>query len=466
MLAKSIFSFLLLGLAGAGALAAAPPNVVLFLVDDMGWRDLGCQGSEVFETPAADRLAAEGVRFTQAYAACPVRSPSRAALMTGKTPARVGFTGHITATEKHRYPPQGRIIPPDDNLNLPLGETTIAEALQEAGYVTASMGKWHLGGPDYWPRQQGFDVNVAGHTHGSPSSYWFPYLNPEQPWNSDMPNLAGGSKGEYLTERLTDEAIRFIEKNRDGPFFLYMSHYAVHLPLQAPPELVEKYERKLARQPAPVNPIYAAMVETADTSLGRLLDALDRLELAGNTLVLFTSDNGGLADVTDNRPLRAGKGFLYEGGVRGPLLARWPGKARAGETSAVPVIGTDVFATIAEAAGAKGGSAADSRSLVPLLTGEADSLAGDLYWYYPHYSPQAKQPGAAIRSGGWKLIEHYDPAKVELFDLAADPGESRDLAASRPEVRGRLLEKLRAALAEAGTKMHTPNPAFPGEAPR
>ena len=462
MTAKVFFSTMLT----AVALGAAPPNVVLFLVDDMGWRDLGCQGSEIFETPAADRLAAEGVRFTQAYAACPVCSPSRAALMTGKTPARVGFTGHITATGKHRYPPEGRIIPPDDNLNLPLTETTIAETLRAAGYATASVGKWHLGGPDYWPGEHGFDVNVAGHTHGSPSSYWFPYLNPEQPWNSDMPNLAGGRKGEYLTERLTDEAIRFIERYRERPFFLYMSHYAVHVPLQAPPALVEKYERKLARRPAPVNPIYAAMVETADTSLGRLLDAIDRLGLADDTLVLFTSDNGGLADVTDNRPLRAGKGFLYEGGVRVPLLARWPGRAPAGKTSDVPVIGADLFATIAEAAGAEAASAADSRSLVPLLTGEAQTLKGDLYWYYPHYSPQAKQPGAAIRSGNWKLIEHYDPPRVELFDLGADPGENRDLAADRPEVRDRLLEKLHTALANAGTKMHLPNPAFRGEAQR
>ena len=448
----------------AFALPAAQPNVVLFLVDDLGWKDLGCQGSDIFETPAADRLAAAGVRFTQAYAACPVCSPSRAALMTGKTPARVGFTGHITATGKHRYPADGRIVPPDDNLNLPLSETTIAEALQAVGYATASVGKWHLGGPDYWPERQGFDVNVAGHTHGSPSSYWFPYLNPDQPWNSNMPNLEGGREGEYLTERLTDEAIRFIERNREQPFFLYMTHYAVHVPLQAPPDLVAKYQRKLAKRPAPVDATYAAMVETADRSLARLLAALDRLELADDTLVLFTSDNGGLADVTDNRPLRAGKGFLYEGGVRVPLLARWPGKAPAGRVVMAPVIGTDLYATIAEAAGARSTHAADSRSLVPLLTGAAESLGDEIYWYYPHYSPQARQPGAALRVGNWKLIEHYDPPAVELYDLAEDPGEERDLATTLPEVRQRLLGTLHHALAGAGTKMHTPNPDFRGEA--
>lgn len=448
------------GVAGA----QRPPNVVLFLVDDLGWRDLGCQGAQVFETPVADRLASQGARFTQAYAACPVCSPSRAALMTGKTPARVGFTGHITATGKHRYPPHGRIIPPDDNLHLPLGETTLAEALAKVGYVSASMGKWHLGGPEYWPRRQGFDVNVAGHTHGSPSSYWFPYLNPDQPWNPDMPNLDGGRPGEYLTDRLTDEAVSFLEKNRDKPFFLYLTHYAVHLPLQAPPDLIEKYRRKLARGPAPVDPVYAAMVESMDHSLGRILAALERLDLAEDTLVIFTSDNGGLASVTDNTPLRAGKGYLYEAGIRVPLIVRWPGRTRAGATIDAPAIGTDLFATIAEACGASHETAADSRSLLPLLTGEAERLPGDLYWYYPHYSPQAKQPGAAIRSGNWKLIEHYDPPAVELYDLSEDPSESRDLAGAMSAVRDRLLGKLHEALAAAGTKMHTANPDFRPEA--
>ncbi|MCB9383439.1 MAG: sulfatase [Bryobacterales bacterium] len=455
----------LLWLVFAASAVAAPPNVVLFLADDLGWKDLGCQGSNVFETPAADRLASQGVRFTQAYAACPVCSPSRAALLTGKTPARVSFTGHITATGKHRYPPEGRIIPPDDNLHLPLEETTLAEALQAVGYTTASMGKWHLGGPDYWPRKQGFDLNVAGHTHGSPSSYWFPYLNPKQPWNPDMPNLEGGREGEYLTERLTDEAVRFLEAERKGPFFLYMTHYAVHTPLQAPEKLVAKYERKIERLGAKVNPVYAAMVETLDSSLGRILETLDKSGAADNTLVILTSDNGGLSDVTDNEPLRAGKGFLYEGGIRVPLIVRWPGKTHPGTTIDAPATGTDLFATIAEATGADASTAVDSRSLVPLLTGEKQSLAGDLYWYYPHYSPQAKRPGAAIRSGNWKLIEHYDPPAVELFDLSEDPGEQHDLAAAVPQVRERLLKALHHELRQAGTLMHTPNPNYkPGGA--
>ncbi len=449
--------------ATASAAARTPPNVLIFLVDDLGWRDLGCQGSEVFETPAADRLAIEGVRFTQAYAACPVCSPSRAALMTGNSPARLGFTGHITATGKHRYPPDGRIVPPEDNLRLPHSETTLAEALGEAGYVSASMGKWHLGGPAHWPRRHGFDLNVAGHTHGSPASYWFPYRNPAKSWNANTPNLSGGRPGEYLTDRLTDEAVAFLERNRSRPFFLYLTHYAVHLPLEAPPGLVDKYARKLASRPAAVDATYAAMVESVDRSLGRVLRALDNLGLTRNTLVVFTSDNGGLAEVTANAPLRAGKGFLYEGGIRVPLIVRWPGRARWGATVAAPVIGTDLFATVAAASGASAATAADSRSLLPLLRGESRRLAGDLYWYYPHYSPQAKQPGAAIRSGDWKLIEHYDPPRTELYDLAADPGETHDLAAAEPAVRGRLLDKLRSTLAAARTKMHTPNPSFAAE---
>ncbi|MEZ5362183.1 MAG: sulfatase-like hydrolase/transferase [Bryobacterales bacterium] len=279
-----------------------------------------------------------------------------------------------------------------------------------------------------------------------------------------MPNLEG-REGEYLTERLTDEAVRFLEAERKGPFFLYMTHYAVHTPLQAPEKLVAKYERKIERLGAKVNPVYAAMVETLDTSLGRILQTLEKLGVADDTLVILTSDNGGLSDVTDNEPLRAGKGFLYEGGIRVPLIVRWPGRTRPGSTVDAPAIGTDLFATIAEATGADASTAVDSRSLVPILTGEKQSLAGDLYWYYPHYSPQAKQPGAAIRSGNWKLIEHYDPPAVELFDLSEDPGEQHDLAATVPEVRERLLQTLHRELREAGTRMHTPNPNFkPGGA--
>jgi arylsulfatase A len=454
-------------LLAAGVLEAAP-NVVVFLVDDLGWKDLGCQGSPVFETPHADGLAREGVRLTQAYAACPVCSPSRAALLTGRTPARVGVTGHITAVMRHRYPENGRIIPPDDRMFLALEERTLAEALGEAGYATASIGKWHLGSESYWPEKQGFGLNVAGHTHGSPSSYWFPYRNPALPWNPRVENLEGGRPGEYLTDRLTEEAVAFIRANRKKPFLLYLSHYAVHTPLQAPAELTAKYRRKPATALEGVDPVYAAMVEKTDNSLGRVLTALEELGLGENTLVIFTSDNGGLLEATTNRPLRAGKGFLYEGGVRVPLLLRWPGNLPAGVESQALAIGHDLYPTILAAAGAAppADRVLDGKNLLPWLTGDPAAPAErELFWYYPHYSPQARQPGAALRRGRWKLIEHYDPPLVELFDLDADPGETSNVAAVHTTRRDAMLERLRVLIADSGAISHRPNPAH-APAPR
>ncbi len=447
----------------AAAASAAPPNIVLFLVDDLGWKDLGCQGSAVFETPHADSLAADGVRLTNAYAACPVCSPTRAALMTGRTPARVGLTGHITAILRHRYPEHGRIVPPDDRMFLALEEKTVAEALGEAGYVSASMGKWHLGSEAYWPTRQGFDLNVAGHTHGSPTTYWFPYLAPAKEWNPRIHNLEGGRPGEYLTDRLTDEALAFIEENQKKPFFLYLTHYAVHTPLEAPAALTAKYRRKPAVAASGVDPVYAAMVEKTDDSLGRVLAKLEELGIADNTLVIFTSDNGGLMSATDNRPLRAGKGYLYEGGIRVPLIFRWPERLEAGAESSTAAISHDLYPTILEAAGARGPAdrPLDGESLLGWLEGKtAPPDERELYWYYPHYSPQAQQPGSALRKGRWKLIEHYDPPAAELYDLAADPGETRDLADAQPARRDAMLERLRALIAESGAIPHRSNPAY------
>ena len=260
--------------ASLGAQQRRPPNVILFLVDDLGWMDLGCQGSTFYETPHTDRLAAEGVRFTDAYSACPVCSPSRAALMTGKYPGSVGFTGHITAILRHRYKPHGRVIPPDDYMFLRHRETTLAEALKPAGYASASIGKWHLGSEEYWPEKQGFDLNVGGYDHGSPPSYFDPYTSPAKDWNPDIPTLEDRRPGEYLTDRLTDEAVEFIEANREQPFFLYMTHFAVHTPLEAPSELVRKYEKKLQVDDSQIDPIYAAMIEKMDDSLGKLVATL------------------------------------------------------------------------------------------------------------------------------------------------------------------------------------------------
>ena len=434
-------------------------NVVLVLVDDLGWMDLGCQGSQLYETPRIDALAASGARFAQAYANCPVCSPSRAALLSGRNPGRVGFTGHITAIGRHRYPERGAIVPPDDFMHLRHEEVTLAEALQAAGYVSANIGKWHLGAERHWPESQGFDLNVAGHTHGSPASYFFPYRKPEQEWNPDMPNLDlhGSAEGEYLTDRLTDEALAFIASNRDRPFFVYLSHYSVHTPLQAPAALVRKYEAKIAGGGG--NATYAAMVETVDRSVGRVLDKLEQLKLDRRTVVILASDNGGLASVTDNAPLRAGKGYLYEGGIRVPLVVRWPGHGTPGDVIDTPVTNLDLYPFLIAATGLAPQSSPvlDGRNLGILIEGGGWEPR-DLVWYYPHYSPQARSPGAAIRSGGYKLIKFYDPPGMELYHLEDDVGENLDLAESMPDRAADLSARLRDWIEGNVPIRHTPNP--------
>lgn len=447
--------------AAGSAASPEPLSVVLVLVDDLGWRDLGCQGSDLYETPRIDALAADAVRFTQAYSNCPVCSPSRAALLTGQYPGRVGFTGHITAIGRHRHPANSAILPPEDFMYLRHEFLTIAEALEPAGYVSASIGKWHLGGESYWPLAHGFDLNIAGHTHGSPSSYFFPYRKADQAWNPDMPNLdlSASSEGEYLTERLTDDALHFIERNRDRPFFLYLSHYAVHTPLQAPERLVRKYRRKIAASASGGNPVYAAMVESVDSSVGRILDRLEAAGIADRTAVVLASDNGGLDSVTSNAPLRAGKGHLYEGGIRVPLIVRWPGHGSPGSAVNTPVTNADLFPFIAEIGGLAASSFADldGRSLGQLIDGGAWAPR-DLVWYYPHYSPQGRAPGAAILSGGHKLVEFYDPPRVELYRLEDDLGESQDLALREPTIAESLRGRLNAWI-EANVRIrHRPNP--------
>ena len=446
--------------------AAGPPerfNIVLVLADDLGWSDLGCQGSAFYETPRIDALAAQGARFAQAYSNCPVCSPSRAALMTGRNPGRVGFTGHITAIGRHRYPEEGAIVPPNDFMHLRHEFVTLAEALGEAGYVSASIGKWHLGDEPYWPTRQGFDVNVAGHTHGSPSSYFYPYENPGQDWNPDMPNLdlSDSEEGEYLTDRLTDEAVAFIEANRDRPFFVFLSHYTVHVPLQAPAPLVEKYEARIEAGAGGKNAVYAAMVETLDTSVGQVVDALERLAIGGQTVVIVASDNGGLDSVTHNAPLRAGKGHLYEGGIRVPLIVRWPGRGEPGAVIGEPVTNADLYPFLVhEIAGLDEASypAPDARNLAPLIEG-GQWLARDLVWYYPHYSPQARAPGAAILSDGYKLIEFYDPPGSELYRLNQDIGEARDLASQNRPLAEALRDRLNQWIDASVPIRHTDNPS-------
>ncbi len=430
---------------------AARPNFVFFLVDDLGYRDIGAYNRETFyETPHVDRLAAEGMRFTQGYAACPVCSPSRFAIMTGRYPSRADATDWFTGRKS------GRFLPAELRSYMPLEEVTLAEALREGGYKTAFLGKWHLGPtPKYWPENQGFDINVGGHDRGSPpGGYFSPYKNPR---------LASGPKGEHLPIRLAEEANRIIDKWSDQPFLLYLSFYSVHTPLQAPRGLIDKYRKKaqrlgLDKQPAfadeeqvwPVDKprkvrivqahaTYAAMVESMDRAVGMVLQKLKDLGLEENTVVCFTSDNGGLAtsegSPTSNLPLRGGKGWLYEGGIREPYIIKWPGVTEAGSTCDTPVTGTDFYPTILEMAGLplRPQQHLDGVSLVPLLRQSGDLAPRPLFWHYPHYANQGGFPGAVIRRGPWKLIERFEDGRVHLYNLENDLGERHDVSDDHAE---------------------------------
>lgn len=442
------------------AAAAERPNVVLIVIDDLGRNDLGCYGSTFYRTPHLDRLAAEGLQCMDAYAACPVCSPTRAALLTGKYPARLNLTDWLPGRGDR---PDQRLLRPTIRQELPLEETTLAEALKGAGYATGHVGKWHLGGEGFEPQRQGFDVNVAGDHTGTPLSYFAPFRNKQGRF---MPGLEQAPEGEYLTDRLTTEAEKFLEQNRARPFFLYLAHYAVHTPLRARPELVAKYAGKGGKPGTQHNPVYAAMVESMDESVGRTLRKLDELQVADRTLVLFTSDNGGLSVVegpntpaTINAPLREGKGYLYEGGTRVALLLRWPGVIKPGSVSTVPVSSIDVFPTVLEACGVALPGTIDGVSLLPVLQG--GSLQREaLYWHYPHYSNQGGKPGGAIRAGNRKLIEFYENGRRELYDLARDPGETRNLAAEQPAVVPELAAKLDAWRQAVGARGMKPNPAY------
>ena len=444
-------------LAGGALAQAAPakrPNIIFLLLDDLGWRDFGCYGNTFHETPNLDRLAGEGVRFTNAYAACPVCSPTRASIMTGKYPARLRLTDWIPGRKQW---PAARLLTPQFEQQLALEETTVAEALKPLGYRTASIGKWHLGTEPFWPDKQGFDLNVAGTERGSTASYFGPF---------DLPNLKGGTKDDYLTEKLTEAAEKFIEDSaRRGPFFLYLPEFTVHIPLQARQAAVEKYRRKNGGKDFP-NPVYAAMVESFDLAVQRIRAKLDTLGIAGNTILFVTSDNGGLRyegnrqdPVTDNSPLRAGKGHLYEGGIREPLLVYWPGVTKAGTTCHVPVSSVDYLPTIVEMAGGKA-PRVDGASIAPVLRGKGPPKREALYWHYPHYSNQGGVPGGAVRQGDWKLIEFYEDGRLELFNLKDDPGERKNLAAREPKRVAELHALLKRWRAEVRAVMPSPNPSY------
>ena len=434
----------LLCVAHEGVAADRPPNIVLILADDLGWSDLGCQGSDFYQTPNIDRLAREGMRFTQAYAAGPVCSPTRASILTGQHPARLRLTDWLPGRGDRKDQKMKR---PVIETNLPTMVVTLAEALKLGGYTTASIGKWHLGGKGSLPQDHGFDVNIAGDHRGSPASYFAPFGKGDKV----MPGLEQAPTGEYLTDRLTSEAEKFIEASRDKPFFLYFAHFAPHIPLAAKSNLVAKYHAAIKPGATHTNAIYAAMLESIDESVGRITRKLQELDLTTNTLVIFTSDNGGLSvregpntPATSNFPLRAGKGHLYEGGIRVPLIARWRGVVPGATTEPTPVTTCDLYPTLLSLAGAKwpGDPGADGVALMPLLKRTGTLTRGPLFWHYPHYSNQGGKPGGAIREGDFKLIEFYESGYLEVYNLADDPGETNNLAGAQPERANDLAKKL------------------------
>lgn len=450
--------------------SSARPNVVLILADDLGGKDLGCYGSTFHRTPHLDRLAAGGVRFDFAYSACPVCSPTRAALMTGRWPARLHLTDWLPGRGDL---PSHKLKRPAFRQELPLEEQTLAEILRAAGYATASIGKWHLGGVGFEPTKQGFDLNVAGDHTGTPLSYFAPYRRSVKGADVYMPGLENAPEGEYLTDRLTAEAVKFIEANRSRPFFLYVPHNAVHTPLKAKAELVAKYPAATTFRGAQNNPIYAAMLESLDEGVGRILKALDDLKLSERTIVVFTSDNGGLSvmegmntPATSNAPLREGKGFLYEGGIRVPLLVRGPG-VRAGAVSSLPACSVDILPTLLELCGVTRqpsdvGELArlDGVSLAAELKGTGKVDRDALYWHYPHYANQGSRPGGAVREGEYKLIESYESGRRELFHVVKDVGESQNLVEREPQLAERMAAKLASWRESVGAQMPSPNPAY------
>lgn len=465
---RQFFFTLVMGLAVSFSMAADRPSFVFFLVDDMGYMDIGANNPDTFyETPNIDALAGSGMRFTSGYAANPVCSPTRFSIMTGRYPTRADATNFFSGARP------GRFRPAVLNNRMPLSEVTLAETLQEHGYKTAFLGKWHLGPTEeYWPENQGFDFNVGGHVRGMPRSYFSPYSNPR---------LKDGPKGEHLTARLTDEAVQLIHKMKDEPFLLYMSYYTVHTPLQAPKHLVEKYTKKAESVQSDLEEFgpeeqvlpnarerrvrqvqkhatYAAMVETLDNSVGRILNTLKELGLDDSTVVCFTADNGGLStsegSPTSNLPLRGGKGWLYEGGIREPFLIRWPGVVKPGSVSDTPVVSTDFYPTMLEMAGlpAKPDQHLDGVSLAPLLRGKSAPARDAIFWHYPHYSNQGGFPGGAIRMGDYKLIERFEDGRVHLYDLSKDISERQDLASRDPKRVAGMRSRLHAWYKEVDAK--------------
>jgi arylsulfatase A len=443
------------------------PNFVVFLVDDMGWGDVAAYDSVYHETPNIDQLASEGMKFNQAYAACAVCSPSRAAILTGQYPARLKLTDWIPGHKN----PHAKLNVPDWTMRIEHERVTLAEALDEAGYQTQFIGKWHLlpvPEPDDWvnhyPTKHGFDSNIGGREWGQPKGpgkYFHPF---------GMPNLEG-KEGDYLTDALTDAAVDFIENaDKEDPFLLYFAYYTVHGPIIAKDDLTAKYAAKKQfnendKTDYPAADKYAAMVQSLDESVGRVTAALEAQGLDKDTIIVFTSDNGGVNARGNNGPFRDGKATPYEGGIREPLIIKWPGNTKAGSENETPVIGTDIYPTLLDIAGLplKPKEHRDGLSLVPLLTEKGDLDRDALYWHYPHY--HKANPYSAMRNGDLKLIEYFEDGSLELYNLANDPTESHDLAKERPELAKRLQKKLTRWRKSIGAQMMSPNPDYDPDAP-
>ena len=428
-----------------------PPNIVFLLVDDMGSADTAVYGNAYHLTPNIDRLAAEGMRFTNAYAAAPNCSPTRGSIMTGRWPARTGVTQYLPGNVL----PHAKLLQAELPIGLPLDETIIAEPLKAAGYATASIGKWHLGGGRYGPQHRGFELNFAGGHWNAHKSMFAPH---------PFVDVPGAQEGDYLTDALTRAALQFIETNRENPFFLYLPYYAIHTPIQAKEDLIAHYadrEDPSGRN----NATYAAMTEGVDRSVGQIVAKLEQLGLSGNTAIFFFSDNGGVPRLAFNGGLRSGKGFLWEGGIREPLIVKWPGVVPASVVESTPVTSVDFYPTILEIAGAADVSrhTVDGVSLSPLLEHSAPLDRSEIFWHYPHYANAGSTPTGAIRQGDWKLMEFFEDGHVELYNLANDPAEQQDLAGDMPEKAGELRGLLARWRESVGAKPALPNPDYDPE---
>jgi len=459
------------------------PNFLFILADDLGYKDLGAFGSSFYESPNIDELALDGVKFTNAYAASSVSSPTRSSIMTGKNPARTNNTDWFGAPQpdeaEGHWVGNRPMLPAQYKEYMDLDEITLAEALKEAGYATFFAGKWHLGHEDkYWPTNQGFDINKGGWSKGRPyrgknaNGYFSPY---------GIPTLENGPEGEYLPYRLADETVNFIDNHQEEPFLAYLSFYEVHTPLMAPDGLVQKYQQKKEKRGLEVewgmegnkrnrlvqcHPVYSGMIEAMDRAIGTVLAKLEAAGLEDNTIVIFMSDNGGLSigggEPTANIPLRAGKGWLYEGGIREPMIVKWPGVTEPGTICDEPVISTDFYPTILDMAGLslKPEQHKDGRSLAGLLKNGEDLNRQAIHWHYPHNSPQGSGPASAIRMGQYKLIKYYYENKVELYDLSVDIREHHDISDDKPELTAKLLKDLNTWLDRMDASFPSSNPEY------